>query len=78
MLDIEYKYYKDNQKKFLKQYKGKVIAIVGKEVVGVYENEASAYEDVITKHKIGTFLIQKCVPDEETVQTFHSRVLFFE
>lgn len=76
MLDSEYKFYKDNQEKFLKEYKDKVIVIIGQKVVGVYDDETSAYNDSVSKYKLGTFLIQKCVPEEESIQTFHSRVIF--
>lgn len=76
MLDKEYKYYQDNQKTFLKQYKNKILVIKGKEIVGVYGDEIAAYKDSISKFDLGTFLIQKCVPEKETIQTFHSRVIF--
>lgn len=76
MLDTEYKYYKDNQEKFLKEYKDKVIVIVGKNIVGIYDDEVSAYQDSVSKYKLGTFLIQKCIPEKESIQTFHSRVIF--
>ena len=75
MLDKEYTYYKDNQEELLKKYKDKVLVIMGNEVVEVYKDEATAYQNSISKYKIGTFLIQKCVPSEESVQTFHSRVI---
>lgn len=75
-LDKEYKYYKNHQKKFLHEYKNKVLVIKNEEIVGVYDDETSAYIDAVTKYDLGTFLIQKCVPEEETVQSFHSRVIF--
>ena len=76
MLDKEYKYYKDNQKSLLQKYKNKVLVIIGEEVVGIYDDETSAYQDSISKYKLGTFLIQNCLPEKETIQTFHSRVAF--
>lgn len=76
MLEEEYKYYKDNQEMFLKEYEGKVLVIKGKSIVGIYDDEAVAYKDSISKYKLGTFLIQKCVPEEETIQTFHSNIIF--
>jgi len=75
MLDKEYKYYKDNQEKFLEKYKGKIIVINDEAVVGVYNDEPSAYQDAISKFKLGTFLIQRCVSEKEGIQTFHSRVI---
>lgn len=61
---------------FLKKYKGKVLVIKGEEIVGVYNDEIAAYKDAISKFDLGTFLIQKCIPEAETIQTFHSRVIF--
>ena len=75
MLDKEFKFYKDNQKKFLSKYQNKVIVVKDTSVVGVYDDEATAYNESISKHKLGTFLIQKCVPQGETLQTFHSRAI---
>ena len=76
MLDTEFNYYKKNQKALLKKYQGKVLVIKGEEVVGVCDDEASAYQDAVSKYELGTFLIQNCRPEEEMVQTFHSRVIF--
>jgi len=43
MLDEEYKYYKDNQRQLLEKYRDKALVIMGQKVVGVYDDEASAY-----------------------------------
>jgi len=77
MLEKEYAFYQKNQQKLLKKYKDKVLVIKGEEVVGVYDNEATAYEVSISRYNLGTFLIQKCIEDKkEAAQTFHSRVIF--
>lgn len=76
MLDREYNYYKQNQKTFLEKYRGKVLVIRDEKIIGVYEDEATAYKESVSKYGLGTFLIQKCVPDRETIQTFHSNVIF--
>jgi len=76
MLEEEYKYYKDNQKALLERYSNKAIVIMGKKIVGIYDSEELAYKDSVSKYKLGAFLIQKCVPVEDTIQTFHSRVIF--
>lgn len=75
MLDKEYKYYKDNQKVFLDKYKNRVLVIIGEKIVDIFEDEATAYQNSVSKYELGTFLIQKCVPEEDTIQTFHSRVI---
>ncbi|MDP3724613.1 MAG: hypothetical protein Q8R11_03195 [bacterium] len=76
-LDKEYQYFEDNRAALLKQYRGKLIVIKGKGVIGAYDSETEAYEDTVKKHKLGTFLIQLCLPDKEIPpQVFHSRVIF--
>jgi len=77
MLDKEYTYYKKNKADLLRKYKDKFIVIMNDSVVGIYDSEGEAYKDSVSKYKLGTFLIQHCVAnDEETKQIFHSRVIF--
>lgn len=77
MLEKEFQYYLDHQKELVDKYSGKILVIVGEEVVGVYEDQAKAYLETIQTHKPGTFLIQRCSPgDKDYTQTFHSRVSF--
>lgn len=77
MLDKEYKYYLAHEEEFKKKYSGKVIVIVGESVVGVYDDESTAYEESVKKHNTGSFLLQYCDPQKEPpVQTFRSRVSF--
>jgi hypothetical protein len=77
MLEKEFKYYLDNQKELLKKYSGRVIVIVGEKVIGDYSTEVEAYTETIKTHKVGTFLLQLCVPGKDSyTQTFHSRAIF--
>jgi len=59
----------------VRDYEGKVIVIVGEEVVGVYLDELEAYTEESKKRKPGTFLIQHCSLDTSP-QMFRSRVSF--
>lgn len=77
MLEKEFKYYLDNQDELLKKFSGRVIVIIGEKVIGDYANEVEAYTETIKKHKVGTFLLQLCVPGKDSyTQTFHSRAIF--
>ncbi|MBT4124223.1 MAG: hypothetical protein HN981_03400 [Candidatus Pacebacteria bacterium] len=76
MLDKEYHFFQNNLKKFVKEFPNKFLVIKGEKVIGVYENEVTAYEETLKNNDIGTFLIQKSIPEEESVQTFQSRVIF--
>lgn len=76
MLDKEFKYYIEHQEELVKKYNGKYIVIIGTEVIP-YDNEMDAYNETLKKHKLGTFLIQLCLPGKEShTVTFHSRVVF--
>ena len=76
-LEQEFKYYLSHQDELVKQYDGKYLVIKDCEVVGVFDSEIEAIEETSKKHKLGTFLVQKCDSGPESyTQTFHSRVVF--
>lgn len=77
MLETEFNYYKDNQDDLVKRYNGKFIVIVGEKVVGTFDDPVKAYTAMKKKYPVGTFLIQHCLPGEESyTQSFYSRVAF--
>lgn len=77
MLEKEFQYYLKNQSELVKKYNGKYIVIIGEKVVGDYNNEQDAYTESEKKYKLGTFLIQLCVPgDSAYTQSYHTRVAF--
>ena len=76
-LEKEFKYYIDNQEELVKKYNGKFLVIKEREILGAYDSEMMAFEETQKEHELGTFLIQKCEPGNESyTQTFHSRVAF--
>lgn len=76
MLEKEFKYYLDNQNELVKKHDGKFIVIKNQTVIGAYNTEMDAYNETLKEHKLGTFLIQHCMPGEEShTATFHSRVV---
>ena len=77
MLDKEFQYYKDHQEELVRLYKGKFLVIREEAVVSVHDEQLEAYLDAKNKYPAGTFLIQHCMPGEESyTQTFHSRASF--
>lgn len=77
MLDREFHYYKTHENELVKRYKGKFVAIVGEEVVGVFDSELTAYQEMKTKYGLGKFLLQHCLPAKDRhIQRYHSRVAF--
>ena len=74
-LQKQLEYFKSHQDELVKKYKGKFLVIKDQEVKGVYDTEMEAYTDAKKKFELGTFLIQQCLPGQESyTQTFHSRV----
>jgi len=77
MLDNEFSYYLDNQEELLKEYNGRVLVIIGEQVVGDFDNYEDALFDSVKKYELGTFLLQECTEGEEAyTETFHSQVIF--
>jgi len=76
-LEKEFQYYLDHQNELVEKYNGKVVVIKNCNVIGVYDNELEAVRETRKQHELGTFLIQKCEPGEDSyTATFHSRVAF--
>ena len=73
-LDREFDYYQQNKDMFLSKYDGKVVVIVGNDVVGVYDSEREAVDETVKakKYQLGEFLVQY-VTDEDQTEFFHSR-----
>lgn len=77
MLEKEFEFYIKNQKELLKKYKDQYVVIKDEAVIGAYPTENEAYVETIRLHKPGAFLIQKCVPGEESYsQTYHTKAIF--
>ena len=75
MLNKEFKYYLKHQDEFVQKYDGKFIVLMGTKVIGVYDTDLEAYLESAKEHEIGTFLIQRVSPGEESYTIkLHSRV----
>lgn len=76
-LEKEFKYYIDHQDELVKKYNGKYVVIVGETIVSTHLTEMEAYLEAKKTYDLGTFLIQKVSPGENSyTQSFHSRVAF--
>ena len=76
MLEKEYEVFKKNVDTFVKDHPGEYVVIKGETIIGFYKSLNEAFQSVAGKHKPGTFLVQQCIPLEDSVQRFHSRVEF--
>lgn len=77
MLEKEFQYYINHQDELVLKYNGKVLVIIGEEVVGIYSTFEAALHESQKKYKLGTFFIHECGPGEDNyTQTFHTRAIF--
>lgn len=77
MFKTELSYFIENQAVLVAQYGGKVLTLIGREVVGVYESVLEAYLKEQERHPLGTFMIQRCIagPDAYTVTLTSTRLI---
>ncbi len=76
-LEKEFQYYLENLPALVREHRGRIVVVKDQKVIGVYDDEATAVAETQKKHKLGTFLVQKCEPGSDSyTQTFHSRVAF--
>ena len=74
-LEKQLEYFKSHQNELVEKYNGKFLVIKDQEVKGAYDTEMEAYTVAKKNFVLGTFLIQQCLPGQESyTQTFHSRV----
>jgi len=76
-LEKEFKYYLAHQAELVAVHGGKFIVIKDEKVIGVYDTELQAVQETANSQELGTFLVQKCEPGQESyTNTYHSRVAF--
>jgi hypothetical protein len=76
-LKQEFEYYIAHQDELVAKHLGKFVVIKGQEVIGTYDDELHAIRETQRQHPLGSFLVQKCEPGEESyTQSFHSLVAF--
>jgi hypothetical protein len=64
MFRQELDFFIKHQEALVRKYKGKILVIVKKKVVGVYKDALQAYLEAQKKYPVGTFMIQPCQPGE--------------
>ena len=76
-LKREFDYYLAHQAELVRQYEGKFIVLKNEQVIGSYDSELQAVRETAKSEALGTFLVQKCEPGQDSVtNVFHSRVAF--
>lgn len=66
-LEKEYEFYKEIRDSLAQEHCGKLVAIKGREVLGVFDNYRAAANEVYVEHKRGTVLMQELGRDYEYI-----------
>ena len=75
VLDRQIAYFQQHQTELAEEHHGEFVLIHDESIEGFYESELDAYTAAKRRYDAGTFLIRQCLrPEEETTQTFHSRI----
>ncbi|MDO8368376.1 MAG: hypothetical protein Q7T20_16360 [Saprospiraceae bacterium] len=75
LLEEEFQYYLDHQVDLSNKYPGKVLVIKGKTILGVFDDNLTAYNTTIKEHQVGSFLIQLCNSGNQAyTATYHSAI----
>ena len=75
MLESEFEYYLAHQAELAREHEGKFLVIKDQNVIGVYDDEPQAMNNTLQEHELGSFLVQKCSADRDSVVlTYHSRM----
>ena len=72
----DYQYFTDNLNSFVQQYSGKYLVIKDQSIIGVYDSFDSAYRVTTITERLGTFIIQHCVEDEDVAHFVSNNVMF--
>ena len=71
-------WYLSHQEELVEQYNGKVLVIKDNQVVGAYDDYATAVKESSKIMELGTFLVQRCTPGEsDYTQTYYNHRVSF-
>jgi hypothetical protein len=62
MFKEEFDFFVKNQERLVREHEGKVLAIKGNNILGVYDSPLEAYLETQRDHALGTFMLQTCSP----------------
>ncbi len=65
MFQTELQYFIDHQDELVAQYRGRVLAIQGQQILGIYRSALEAYLETLKTQAPGSFMLQPCEPGPE-------------
>ena len=71
-LEQEYEYFKEIRDSLAQEHDGKLVAIKGREVLGIYDDYRQAANTLYVDHEYGSVLMQELGRDYEYFTGFYS------
>jgi|WetSurSiteA1Bulk_404760.scaffolds.fasta_scaffold81925_2 hypothetical protein len=63
--DTELKFFIANQAELVKKYRNRFLVLKGETILGVYDSAIEALTESKKHYRLGTFMIQPCIPGPE-------------
>lgn len=76
MQDSDYEWFKKHCFEFFNEFGEKYIAIKNKTILGIYDTYADGVLSTKKAEPLGTFIVQKCGPDESAYTVYISSMNF--
>lgn len=75
-MDEDFTWYLENYDELCEKYGGSYIAIKDKKVLGTYSSYSEAVRTTEQSVKLGSFIVQKCGPDETAYTNYIASMNF--
>ncbi|OHD20335.1 MAG: hypothetical protein A2Y38_22670 [Spirochaetes bacterium GWB1_59_5] len=75
MLEREYALFNTKRDEFVRDHGNEFVVIQGESILGFFKDEIKALESM-KGHRLGTFLVQRCVSIDTETAKYASRVAF--
>ncbi len=72
----DYQWFLDNRDSIINGHEGKSVIISSKRIIGYYANDEEAY-NAAKKLNISSYIIQQCLPAEQTDLFYHTGMISF-
>ena len=76
MINKDFEYFNNHREELLKDHKNEYVVIKDASIVGFFKEQAEAFK-AMRDSELGTFIVQKCIPESEEIKEFHTRRVAF-
>ena len=74
--DDDYKFFEEQRESLIKEHKDEYVVIKDRKILKFYQTDDIALTETLKYYKLGEFIVQHCIPADQDVYEFRSRVMF--